>query len=538
MAQSFNSRIKQVATAYAKLLNIKVTGSSLQRDMEENPYYPSLLSLSDTFSRYHIDNAAYNVPVENFDQLEVPFIAFVNMPSVGSDFVLVTDISDKTISYSYNSSKSKTVEKDQFLKQFKKVVLYAEPNENSGEKNYADNLRKEKIHKNKTILLAASAAIILLFIIAANITPITAVSYSIITLIKFSGLAAAVLLLLYETDKNNAFVKNICSAGAKTNCDAVLGSKAAKIGGISWAEMGFFYFAFTTLLLLLPGLPFAYKTMCLAIANAFAAPYILFSIYYQWRVSKQWCPLCLSVQTVLAAELVWGLVYFWLPVHSFLPLTAGGLKPLAEIAALALLPIVAWYSLKPMLLKAKDHNMYKSAYKRLQYNPEIFNSLLVQQAKAADNWQQLGITIGNPDASNTIIKVCNPYCGPCAKAHPKLEDVVKHNLNVNVRVIFTAKNDEHDPAMPVVKHLMAIASQNDSARTQQALDDWYLTTKKDYELFAAKYPMNGELKQQGEKIETMNAWCKEAEITGTPTIFVNGYRLPENYDVEELKYIL
>jgi len=59
-----------------------------------------------------------------------------------------------------------------------------------------------------------------------------------------------------------------------------------------------------------------------------------------------------------------------------------------------------------------------------------------------------------------------------------------------------------------------------------------------YESLAAKYPMNGKLKQQDAKIEAMRKWCDGAEIIFTPTIFVNGHRLPENYNVEELKNIL
>jgi thiol-disulfide isomerase/thioredoxin len=255
-------------------------------------------------------------------------------------------------------------------------------------------------------------------------------------------------------------------------------------------------------------------------------------------VVKQWCPLCLTIQVALAAELIWSILNFWLPLHSLSFLATGGMEPFFEVAFAVLLPIAGWYALKPYFLKAKDYSLYKNAYKRLQYNPDIFNGLLTQQARAADNWQQLGIAIGNPNAENTIIKVCNPYCGPCAKAHPKLEEIIKHNKNINLRVIFTARNTEHDRGALVVKHLLAIAGHNAPAKTQQALDDWYLAPKKDYELFSAKYPMNGGLKQQDEKIEAMSAWCTEAEITHTPTIFVNGYRLPENYDVEELRYIL
>ncbi|MBK8785999.1 MAG: hypothetical protein IPN43_05740 [Chitinophagaceae bacterium] len=45
---------------------------------------------------------------------------------------------------------------------------------------------------------------------------------------------------------------------------------------------------------------------------------------------------------------------------------------------------------------------------------------------------------------------------------------------------------------------------------------------KDYDAFAAKYHMNGELNEQTEKIELMYKWCTDAEIVGTSTFFVNG----------------
>ena len=129
------------------------------------------------------------------------------------------------------------------------------------------------------------------------------------------------------------------------------------------------------------------------------------------------------------------------------------------------------------------------------------------------------------------------FCGPCAKAHPVLEEIVQHNKDVNVKVIFTATNAESDSTGKPVKHLLAIAANQNAQLTEQALDDWYMADKKDYELFAAKYPMNGELKLQEDKIDLMKKWCDEAEITATPTIFINGKRLPETYNINELKNI-
>jgi len=58
----------------------------------------------------------------------------------------------------------------------------------------------------------------------------------------------------------------------------------------------------------------------LAILSFCALPYILFSVYYQWQVAKQWCVLCLTVQTILFAE---GIANFTLSGFSNLSLYAS-----------------------------------------------------------------------------------------------------------------------------------------------------------------------------------------------------------------------
>ncbi|MDO5968182.1 hypothetical protein Q4Q35_00025 [Flavivirga aquimarina] len=53
-----------------------------------------------------------------------------------------------------------------------------------------------------------------------------------------------------------------------------------------------------------------------------------------------------------------------------------------------------------------------------------------------------------------------------------------------------------------------------------------------------KYPMDGELEQQNDKIEAMHNWCVAEKITHTPTISINGYELPKEYNVDDLREIL
>jgi protein-disulfide isomerase len=168
----------------------------------------------------------------------------------------------------------------------------------------------------------------------------------------------------------------------------------------------------------------------------------------------------------------------------------------------------------------------------------IFEALMAKQKKITGSTEGLGITLGNPQAQHTLVKVCNPYCGPCAKAHPEIHELIRQNSNIKVQVIFTATVEETDRRSKPVKHLLAIAEKQNEQLTKQALDDWYLPEKTDYEVFAAKYPMNGELNVQNAKVKAMQNWCEEVKIEVTPTFFVNGYQLPENYKVTDLTYFL
>jgi protein-disulfide isomerase len=88
-----------------------------------------------------------------------------------------------------------------------------------------------------------------------------------------------------------------------------------------------------------------------------------------------------------------------------------------------------------------------------------------------------------------------------------------------------------------VKHFLALDERNNK-HAQEAMDYWYLSKEKSYEQFAKKFRLNGELLGQDHKISAMHDWCKAEKITHTPTIFINGYELPEEYSIEDLKEVL
>lgn len=192
------------------------------------------------------------------------------------------------------------------------------------------------------------------------------------------------------------------------------------------------------------------------------------------------------------------------------------------------------YFVIPVIKRANDSKEYRSKWMKLCYNPSIFNSLLQNINPVTIDSDDLGILIGDEHASIEIIKVCNPYCWPCAKAHPDLEEIVKKNKDVSVRIIFTSTGDEHDAKTAPVQHLLAIQEKYGRSKVNEALDAWYMSPNKDYITFASKYPMNGELKLQRDKIVAMRKWCDDMKIRANPTVFINGKELPDHYSIKDL----
>ena len=86
--------------------------------------------------------------------------------------------------------------------------------------------------------------------------------------------------------------------------------------------------------------------------------------------------------------------------------------------------------------------------------------------------------------------------------------------------------------------MLAIAAMGNATQTKQALDDWYMANEKNYEAFAIKYPIDETIATQTIAIDKMDEWCTKTEIQFTPTIFINGYQMPEVYSVNDLKYLL
>jgi len=509
-----------------KSLGINVDDELITAELDKHPDYPSLLAVSDVLTALNIENSAFRIGIEDLPQVPCPFMAHTK--NEGGELVVVSRMDDKFVYLSTERWKKQKLTLEEFNQIFEHVVLTVEPPE-----NFTATAAAAPLSALKTPALAIGIVLILGLALSYHTGYFASLSWQLLalTLFKTAGLVTAILLLVQSIDTNNPLVQVLCQTTGKTNCNAILSSKAAKVfDGLSWSEVGFFYFAGTWLFLLFGGNSAA-SWQALAILNVVSLPYTVYSIYYQARVAKQWCVLCCTVQALLWLE------FIPLISRSSFSLAAGWADTWSALVICLLTPVIFWMILKPMLLKIQQLPVLKSQLRKFKYNGELFNKLLKEQPRYALPDESWCIVLGNVEANNIITMVTNPYCPPCAKTHKLLEELLHQRGDVQARIVFTATNSDNDYKTPVARHMMALNDQADKATLRKAMDDWYEQKQKSYEIWAQTYPV--ELKEsEFYKIDRQSTWCKIAEVNATPTLLLNGHRLPELYQLTDLKYML
>ncbi|HVI46646.1 MAG TPA: vitamin K epoxide reductase family protein [Chitinophaga sp.] len=522
--------------SFVKLLKVPATEETIKEELTTHPGYPSMLSVSDVLTGLKIRNFSVRARPEQLSEVPVPFIAQVTIDNK-EFFTVVSAIGDGYITFTnVVTGKPARGALKAFTDIWTGVALLAEPAESAGERDYAKKRKERGLTAIVTITMLSIVLLLWLLTGAEGFSQVgmTVLFPFLLMTIKLAGVAITLLLLAHEVDAHHPLMEKVCKASATVNCDAVLSSEGAKVAGVfSWSEIGFAYFAGDLLVMLMSGMNPAVTTV-LAWSSLLALPYVFFSIYYQWRVVKQWCVLCLVTQALLVLETVTAF--------------SGGLFGVATLQSLSVLmvlkwllvwlvPFSGWLMIKPYLMLPKEKARYKYALTRFRQNQEIFGTLLAKQRKMVVKTDGLGITLGPADAPHKIIKVCNLYCGPCSETHPFLEDILEMRDDVQVQILFLA-DTEADRRTIAARHLLSIAETEAPDVLKRALHDWYSAPRKDYEAFALKHPVKEDLERQALKTDQLSAWVRHMNVVSTPTFFYNGYQLPPDYRIEDLRYFL
>ncbi|QIL40272.1 thioredoxin domain-containing protein [Pedobacter sp. HDW13] len=517
------------AIACKLLKKLKVNSKTIEGKLQEHPEYPSILSLNDCLTELKVANQTLRINKENYkpEDLMFPFVTHFNIGE--GKFVLVNAIENGKVDLSDDQQDNIEISEEDFLKYWTGISLFSEVDEMSGEKNYTQNRFKYLLLD--TILPLGFFLSLTMFSLLVTAHAFSW-GYFCLALIKLIGLGITTLLLIQGINANNPLIQSLCNFAGKNNCVTILKSDAARITSwLSWSEVGFFYFAGSLLSLLL-----LYSSLALLVwLNLFSLPYTIYSVTYQYKV-KNWCILCCSVQVLLWLELLSNIIFESGQPNFNLSLFSLSFREYLILGISFLTPVFLWAFLKPYFLNTAKLRLVQQQLKKFKYNVDLFKQVLTNQRHYIIGDDVMPIILGNPEAETVITMVSNPFCEPCGKAHQVIDEWLATRDDIQLKVVFTTSNDNNDRGTRVARHVSALSLLLDKTIAEKALKDWYKHDTKKYEDWAKKYPVsfNGEISSIEEK---QRAWCAMAEITFTPTIFINGYKLPEPYRLEDVSYL-
>jgi protein-disulfide isomerase len=510
-----------VLIALLSHLGVKYTYQYADKLFNEHPHKYNLFGLSKMLSNYNVENTGVKISnkTEAIHELEIPFIAHI-----GSDFIVVYKITTEKVFYIWNK-KDLSVSIEEFCKMWTGIILYTEPDENSIEPDYNAHREKEVFISVQKIALFTAMLLALIVVFVKN-DLYKEVVYYLLATVSLAGIYVGYLLILKQMHIYSEYADKICSLFSKSDCNNVLESDAAKLGGvIGWSEIGLGYFVTNTLITIcVPGL-----LSYMALINILALPYTVWSIWYQKFKANQWCPLCLIVQLLLWSIFLINLLFGVIHI-SGLNMTDGLL-----VGFLYLIPMLFINMLIPSLGKNKNEERVIQELNSLKADERILAAFLKKQPKYAVDKSSSGILFGNPNANILVTILSNPHCGPCAHMHTRVEKLLSENKNICVQYImsyFDSLNLEISN-----KFLMAAYFNNEEKDRITIYNTWFEGGKYKKDLFIKDYNLNLEEEKVLQEFEKHNVWKEQSGLNATPTIMVNGYILPNNYKVEDLRYI-
>lgn len=519
------NEISKVVYEALRLIQVPVTKATVLKTLNNHPHYPSLLSIRDTLLTFKVPNQSYKLEAEHIPELPTPCIVHLK---TREGFSLIKNIDNQHVVRLNNNNEWITEPIDKFVENWTGVVMFMEPQKTSGEAEYFKSRFKELVDKIRLPLLGLFVCLLFFGIYFKNGLIHHPTSWWVLLVIKNIGLLFS-WILMSEFFNGYKYIKKICGLNSQVDCEGVLKSEQSKLLGIiSWTELVFIYYTGSFLWMALSGHSESILNIMLWL-NILSIPFTLYSIYFQFIKEKKICLLCTMI-----ILLSWGEFYLLLNLYSDKALNADSI--FSGVISF-LLPTVTWVGVKPWIEELQAVKQQLKPALKLKTDPAFFSAILqVQEKMPIENIEFL--EIGNPSASNIVTIVTNPQCQPCQQLHQDMVKLIEETIDVKCHLVFSVGTDKNTEKYQLARYFLA-TSENHELK-ESLLHSWYDSSVSSFPEWKEKN--NGlieqiEDKQSEEPLQRHREWCRLANITGTPTVFVNGMKMPDLYDLLDLKYI-
>lgn len=364
--------------------------------------------------------------------------------------------------------------------------------------------------KIEIFMLKTLGYLVLLLILNRTITifcqgnPIQIISY----FLYVAGLFFSILLFLETYGFQSKIINKFCNnKSGSNNCSSVILSKGAIIiGEISWSDLGIVYFLSMFIISIL--FPYKDNNLAYIISSFISFPYTIFSVYYQWKIIKSWCKMCLAVQFILVALFILSIIVLSSRNHIY------RFTDFFSMTIIVLLVITIYFTIKFILKLFISKKATVEQYRSFKFENLKHTLFISEPLKPIEEPASI---IYNKTAPNKITVIFRFDCTPCLYHLEEIIETIHTNPNIAIEFVFISWRTTLRKDLPIILYFTA----------------QYLTDPNKFidELFryVSDYPQVNKYLSKPLKIDDRTkiiikshiTWCANNKINQTPTYLIN-----------------
>ena len=505
-----NATFLNIVYKHLQLSNYNIDKKILELHLLTHPEYPSIKSITDTYDYFGIENIVASVPFEVISQLPENFISLIN----GKLYLVKKD---NNAAYLIDGKLQKTKIPFEKLKEsWNGVIIAIETKE---QKKNSNKIKKEYLFFSVLLLTCIISSLI-------NFN----VSSIVFNVFTFIGFLISYFIVKETFGMNTKIINKFCDSVSKNQgCGNVINDTKSKLFNvISLSDACIVYFSS----LLLFSVFVEFNVSLLFLISIFSLPVILYSIYYQALVIKDWCALCIGISVVLITQfliLFFNFNYFLFDLYVIL-------KAIIIIALISIL----WHTIKNLQIENLSLESTNIDFIKFKRNKNLFNELLSKKQLITNDilLDDDRIYFGSNNPKLVIIAVTNPLCGFCAESFQTYYEILDKYEDIQINFIFSLfTKDPNNPAYKILNSFLEIYHRKSKEEAIEALKEWF--DSKDFNNWIKKHNQTEKHNQYAESILNKHSkWVFKNNINHTPTTIINKYFYPNEYNVKDILYFI
>ncbi|MCM5527874.1 vitamin K epoxide reductase family protein [Parasegetibacter sp. NRK P23] len=510
--------LKQTGTdsvlSFLSHAGMKVDEIEFRNQVIGHPNYPSILCFSDALTFFGILHSTLRLEKKFVLELPPEFIALIQVD--GDSKLCSVKRTDKIFQI-----ENEKLSEETFKKVFEEVVLIIEEDK-ATTKGAGLNWSIKRI---STLLIA---------IVSIYLLAIGSYSASAYILIVTSSIG---LILAIETFRQtigkSGIVSSLCKISITSDCSSVVKSQKWKVFEIlPFSDLAIVFFT-AQLILLFYSLETPITTL-ISYYRAFiwlSIPISTLSIYYQWKVEKKWCTLCLSIIIILYIQtyVFYSLsrsLSFYISIYQFL-----------AFSLVNVLILFTWIEVKKHILASL--NTEKKLRRKIKQSRSIklFDYALKSNERAPVPITEKSIIYKSSKSKHRLTIVTSPFCGHCYQVHKdinKVYELVKEDLDIHI--IFN--NDINSRQSDIARYFHQFFHKNGF----EVFHDEYLRfmslKKSELDKKLIEITRSSKDYTSDDILIEQRDFCLEQDIFFTPTLIIDGHPFPTEFDRDDLMFFL